>query len=296
MLEIANRPSGLDNGDDVGITSESDPTVAASVKDGVSWSELSGLPKGFSDGIDDIGVDGLGSAGYIPIFTDITMLGNSAVFQSGSSIGIGTTTPSYPLDLNSTINGMSARVSRGNNLHGGIRWDEKGAADAQWLFPYFRGWQGNNLIVREETADIDVMTFEFGTGNVGINTGGSPPRARLDVNGDIHASGEIEKEYSGNLHPAGPIAYGSIKADGKIESGTGNFTCSWDGAGSRYLVAIDGQSYKPEYYAVSLTPYNTASTSITGQTGTGPGSEMSVNFKSGGIDIQTNFQFIVYKP
>ncbi|MFC1888762.1 tail fiber domain-containing protein [Thermodesulfobacteriota bacterium] len=38
--EIGSRPAGLDDGDDVGITAESDPTVAASVKDGVDFSEL----------------------------------------------------------------------------------------------------------------------------------------------------------------------------------------------------------------------------------------------------------------
>jgi len=42
--EISGRPSGLDDGDDVGLTSETDPTVLASVKDGVSWSEVSGRP------------------------------------------------------------------------------------------------------------------------------------------------------------------------------------------------------------------------------------------------------------
>lgn len=38
------------------VTTESDPTVDASVKDGVDWSELSGIPAGFSDGTDDVGL------------------------------------------------------------------------------------------------------------------------------------------------------------------------------------------------------------------------------------------------
>ncbi|MBU2053028.1 MAG: hypothetical protein KJ721_02165 [Nanoarchaeota archaeon] len=32
---------------------EADPTVLASVKDGVSWSEISSIPAGFADGVDD---------------------------------------------------------------------------------------------------------------------------------------------------------------------------------------------------------------------------------------------------
>ena len=38
---------------------ESDPTVASSVKDGVSWSELSGIPSGFADGTDNEGISGV---------------------------------------------------------------------------------------------------------------------------------------------------------------------------------------------------------------------------------------------
>ncbi len=41
--------------DDGGITSESDPTVLTSVKDGVSWAEVTGKPAGFADGIDNVG-------------------------------------------------------------------------------------------------------------------------------------------------------------------------------------------------------------------------------------------------
>ena len=53
--EISGRPAGLDDGDDVGITTESDPTVPSSIKDGISWSEISGIPGDIADG-DDVGV------------------------------------------------------------------------------------------------------------------------------------------------------------------------------------------------------------------------------------------------
>lgn len=58
--EVSDIPEGFADGtDDMGITSESDPTVAASVKDGVDWSELSGIPAGFSDDIDNDLLGGL---------------------------------------------------------------------------------------------------------------------------------------------------------------------------------------------------------------------------------------------
>ncbi|MCF6363010.1 MAG: tail fiber domain-containing protein, partial [Gammaproteobacteria bacterium] len=51
--EVTEMPADFADGTDDGVTSESDPTVAESVKDGVSWSEVTGMPAGFSDGTDD---------------------------------------------------------------------------------------------------------------------------------------------------------------------------------------------------------------------------------------------------
>ncbi|OHA83985.1 MAG: hypothetical protein A2937_00515 [Candidatus Yonathbacteria bacterium RIFCSPLOWO2_01_FULL_47_33b] len=51
--------------DDAGLTTETDPTVPASVKDGISWTEVSGKPAGFADGVDNTGPSGLGAA-FIP--------------------------------------------------------------------------------------------------------------------------------------------------------------------------------------------------------------------------------------
>ncbi len=40
-------------GHSVGEIEEADPTVTASVKDGIAWSEISGIPRGFADGVDN---------------------------------------------------------------------------------------------------------------------------------------------------------------------------------------------------------------------------------------------------
>lgn len=52
---LSNIPSGFADGVDNtgGITTETDPTVLASVKDGVSWGEISSIPFGFADGVDN---------------------------------------------------------------------------------------------------------------------------------------------------------------------------------------------------------------------------------------------------
>ena len=54
--EVSGIPAGFADGVDNGIASESDPTVLASVKNGVSWTEVTSKPAGFADGVDNVGV------------------------------------------------------------------------------------------------------------------------------------------------------------------------------------------------------------------------------------------------
>lgn len=55
--ELTGIPAGFKDGvDNTGITAETDPTVPANLKDGVSWNEISGIPAGFADGVDNVGL------------------------------------------------------------------------------------------------------------------------------------------------------------------------------------------------------------------------------------------------
>jgi hypothetical protein len=48
-------------------------------------------------------LSGSGTANYVPKWTGSTSLGNSIIYESGSSVGIGTTSLSYNLDVSGTI-------------------------------------------------------------------------------------------------------------------------------------------------------------------------------------------------
>lgn len=64
------------------------------------------------------GIGGTGTTNYLPKFTGADTLGNSLIYDNGTNVGIGTTEPSYKLDVNGDINiasGSNYKIN-GTNL------------------------------------------------------------------------------------------------------------------------------------------------------------------------------------
>ena len=78
------------------LTTEADPTVPANIKDGIAWTEVSGIPAGFADGVDNEGVSTVAVDGT-------TMLGdgNTDILRVGA--------------INATqVNGLSTVATTGS--------------------------------------------------------------------------------------------------------------------------------------------------------------------------------------
>ncbi len=63
-------------------------------------------------------ITGSGIASYIPKFTAATVIGNSQIYDNGTNVGVGFTTPSYKLDVNGDMNILSTGAYRigGSNV------------------------------------------------------------------------------------------------------------------------------------------------------------------------------------
>ena len=112
--------------------------------------------------------------------------------------------------------------------------------------------------------------------------------------GDVQVSGNITKEFSpGSYDRATPIAYGSVSSTGSIQSGTPNFSVTWNAANNRYEIEIDDESY---HFALYTTIVTSASDGIVCRTSSVSGRLLVYTTASATqAGQQANFQFVTYK-
>ena len=127
-------------------------------------------------------VSGTGTTNYIPKFTSSTALGNSLIYDNGTNVGIGTTSPAAKLDVNSGTRNTDALILRNNQINGdlvqgfvGISFQDQNGTNASAIRSYsnlFSQW-GSTLTFSTNTASgselAERMRITSG-GNVGIGT------------------------------------------------------------------------------------------------------------------------------
>lgn len=165
----------LDGGDDTGAI----PLPPPEVKDG----QISGIGGG-------------GTAGYLSKFTTSTKIGNSILFESAGSLGIGTATPSRKIDVLATGSGEAAGLrlaaTQGNAE---LTLDAKNGTSAiarvlfadngtnLWGIGVPLSGTNRDFQIRDWDANQNRLTIDAANGNVGLGT--DTPGHRLDVAGNI---------------------------------------------------------------------------------------------------------------
>jgi hypothetical protein len=185
------------------------------------------------------GVGGSGTTNYIPKWTASGTLGNSLIFDNGTNVGIGTTSPFAIADTNLTVNGTTgSAIQLGfNGTRYGQFYTDSGEIRLSAVANLPLTFYSNNL----ERMRISA------TGNVGIGT--SSATSRLTISGDLTVQGGTLSvfgfglqmnstfAFSGTAYRTAIFAYNTGDANGiqlgyDASAGTGIIAASTNGAGA----------------------------------------------------------------
>jgi hypothetical protein len=148
-----------------------------------------------------------GTANYMSMFTAACNIETSNISQSGSNIGIGTATPTYPLDITSPSN-ASIRLS-GPGTHQytvtGVTSGRLGQDAAGFFFA--SDTSGSALRFLTNNGTLHEWFRITSAGNVGIAT--TAPAATLEVNGTAKFDGAVTfaagQNITGNVSSTGQL-------------------------------------------------------------------------------------------
>jgi hypothetical protein len=135
-------------------------------------------------------VGGSGTENYIPKFTSSSEIGNSVIYQSGSKIGVGTTTPSGKVHITDGTDGVI--VIDGTTRGAVIFGDNNDGSNSK--YHYIRS-EGDKLYMGAVNDGFTSWTNSFtmlrSNGYIGLGT--TTPAEKLHVSGDIrlNSGGDI---------------------------------------------------------------------------------------------------------
>ncbi len=154
-------------------------------------------------------IDGTGTTNFVPKFNGSTVIGNSQIFDNGTNVGIGTTTPTNKLQVNGNIR-LIGQTTHQVQVTGALSSGRLGQ-DANGFF--FATDTPNKLLsfFTNAGAGIQRRVTITGAGDVGIGT--EAPARKLHVAGqsgglliqDNATSPNIIGGFSGNAVSGGAI-------------------------------------------------------------------------------------------
>lgn len=206
-----------------------------------SWGQIAGLT-------------GSGEQNYISKWTTSGTLNKSIIYDNGTNVGIGTTSPNAKLHLESNSGELILRMN--NIASGGRNWELNSKNES------------GSFSIIDRTANSDRL-FITSSGNVGINT--TSPTQKLDINGNLKVGG-------GNI-------YGGV---GGGVAGIWIYSTTYPNYGIFYSdLSTDRMDFSPNGGGTSTPAMSIAGTNV-GIGTTSPGQKLDV---SGG-NIRTTGQFI----
>jgi hypothetical protein len=209
----------------------------------------------------------VGTTNYIGKFTSPTDLSNSSLYDTGATIGLGTTTPNDYFHVRfyndiGTATGLAVQNTSGSaNAYSGMLFYDQNGALGQ-----FQGFNNTTHEYRiNNIATSGSINFMLGSaskfrvnsnGRIGINTS-STPTSQLEVSGDVRSFGDFFS-INGDFKPLGTAYYGVrwSDANGAIQAhihrwGASNNALYVTNAGAGNLTGV--------YLATSATSWTSSS-------------------------------------
>lgn len=277
---LDNMPAGFADGiDNAGLSTETDPTVPASIKDGLSWSEITSIPAGFADGADndttlsETQVEGFIAnditTGYVP-YDNGTKLVSSPLIANAQDAAIGTAVNSdrkLNLRTDSDTFGFFSENAKTSGSNYAIRGDATGdtTSSSYGLFGKSFSALGTNYGV-VGMADTASSGTNYGVYGSAANSGTGAAYAGY-FSGDVRATGNLNKDYDLQIatEAGAEVAIGtSIDSNRKVNIHTdsdsyGLFCENANPSGGRYGVfgAATGHATGSSYgvYGQSTSDY-----------------------------------------
>ena len=207
------------------------------------------------------GVSGSGTANYVPKFTASGTIGNSLIYDTGTNVGIGTTSPnSYSgftnLQVNGTTNGLVQVSGSSSTLASFYAGGGQGQIGTSSNHPF--------LFFTNDTERMRITT----AGNVGIGT--TSPNSLFSVMKNTSGSATTMGLYNENVGAGSGVGYefwynSSIRLGGIYQKTTGDgnsFYLSFEsyagagGATERMRITSDNNIL---FNTTSTSPTNTSS-------------------------------------
>jgi hypothetical protein len=244
------------------------------------------------------------------------------VISNTGNVGIGTTSPAYPLDVTGSANvvgnvgvtgsvtatssdanvgsftstathgtGLTGNASVGSAAWGVYGYSASGVGVHAWGLLY--GAQANS------SSGIGISATNTSSSNAAgqFENGDSTGKAIVArVNSTTVMNVDSTGVHAGPGLTGTPIAYGSFSLAGSKLSGSGNLSCVWNATSTRYDCTISGASYSPSDYIASVTASNSSVPLFCTASWDG-GSLLIVRvFDQTFTSVQRQFHLVVFKP
>jgi hypothetical protein len=277
----------------IGLTGPQGP-IGATGAQGPAGSDGAVGPQGPAGPAGATGAAGLlssgNAAGNTPYWDGTQWVVNSSnLFNNGSNIGIGTTSPTSKLQV--VASGPSGdrnnmlRIESNNNASLSLKNTNANAGGGEYqLFtsssPSNPALGAGSLAIYYDHPSASAYRFSINTaGNVGIGTG--MPTEKLDVAGNVKASGTLT---------AGTVTYPNTHGTAnQVLSTTGSGTLAWTTPSS----GGSGVPYTGATGAVNLGAYNLTVNEVTIGSGKVGTSGSSSNTIVGGVGVNRTFTSVV---